>query len=55
MRNHNVELRKQLEQLNARFEGIDPEQVRQLAAEKQRLEEERQLKAGEVDKVVENA
>jgi hypothetical protein len=54
MRNHNIELRKQLEQLNARFEGIDPEQVRQLAAEKQRLEEERQLKAGEVDKVVEN-
>jgi hypothetical protein len=54
MRNHNIELRKQLEQLNARFEGIDPEQVRQLAAEKQRLEEERQLKAGELDKVVEN-
>ncbi len=54
MRNHNIELRKQLEQLNTRFEGIDPEQVRQLAAEKQRLEEERQLKAGEVDKVVEN-
>ena len=54
MRNHNIELRKQLEQLNARFEGIDPDQVRQLAAEKQRLEEERQLKAGEVDKVVEN-
>lgn len=54
MRNHNIELRKQLEQLNARFDGIDPEQVRQLAAEKQRLEEERQLKAGEVDKVVEN-
>lgn len=54
MRNHNIELRKQLEQLNARFEGIDPEEVRKLAAEKQRLEEERQLKAGEVDKVVEN-
>ena len=54
MRNHNIELRKQLEHLNARFEGIDPEEVRKLAAEKQRLEEERQLKAGEVDKVVEN-
>src|SRR5262252_3509456 len=35
MRNHNVELRKQIEQLNARFEGINPEEVRKLAAEKQ--------------------
>ncbi|HMP82701.1 MAG TPA: hypothetical protein PKA41_08380 [Verrucomicrobiota bacterium] len=54
MRNHNIELRKQLEQLNARFDGIDPDEVRKLAAEKQRLEEERQLKAGELDKVVES-
>jgi hypothetical protein len=52
-RTNNVALKKQLEELTARFEGIDPEQVRQLATEKARLEEERQLKAGEVDKVVE--
>ena len=54
LRNHNIELRKQIESNTARFDGIDPEEVKQLKAEKQRLEEERQLKAGEVDKVVEN-
>jgi len=50
----NGALLKQIEELNKRFEGIDPEEVRKLAEEKQRLEEERQLKAGELDKVVEN-
>jgi hypothetical protein len=46
---HNLALTNQLK----RFEGIDPDTVRQLAAEKQRLEEAAQLKAGEVDKVIE--
>ena len=50
----NVALLKQVEELKKRFEGIDPEEVRKLAEEKQRLEEERQLKAGEVEKVLEN-
>ena len=54
MRNHNVELRKQIEDLNARFAGVDPEEFRKLADEKRQLEEQNQLKAGEVDKVVEN-
>lgn len=53
-RQSNVTLKKDLEDLRAKFDGIDPEEVRKLATEKQRLEEERQLKAGEVDKVVEN-
>ena len=51
LRNHNIELRKQIETDKARFEGIDPEEVKQLKAEKQRLEEERQIKAGEAEKV----
>ena len=38
MRNHNIELRKQLEERDARFAGIDPDEVRKLAAEKERLE-----------------
>lgn len=54
MRNHNIELRKQLEELNARFDGIDPDEHRRLADEKRKLEESQQLKAGELDKVVEN-
>ena len=48
-RTNNIALTNQLK----RFEGIDPDQVRELAAEKQRLLEERQLKAGEADKVIE--
>ena len=35
MRNHNVELRKKIEDFEARFSGIDPEAVRQLSAEKE--------------------
>jgi predicted nuclease with TOPRIM domain len=54
LRNHHAALLKQLDEHKQRFEGIDPDQVRTLAEEKQRLEEERQLKAGELDKVVEN-
>ena len=60
LRNHNIELRKQIEEHNARFGGIDPDEVRRLVAEKRKLEEEKlrleeqqQIKAGEVEKVVE--
>jgi hypothetical protein len=53
-RSNNVALLKQVEDLKKRYDGIDPDEVRKLAEQKQRLEEERQLKAGEVDKVVEN-
>ena len=38
MRNHNIDLRKQLEDLNARFDGIDPVEVKKLAEEKRKLE-----------------
>jgi hypothetical protein len=53
-RNNNTALLKQVQELKQRFEGIDPDEVRKLAEQKQRLEEERQLKAGEVDKVIES-
>jgi vacuolar-type H+-ATPase subunit I/STV1 len=52
-RNSNVALLKERDELKKRFEGIDPEEVRKLAEEKRKLEEERQLKAGEFDKVLE--
>jgi len=38
--------------LKARFEGIDPNEVRKLADEKKRLEDEQRIKAGEFDKVL---
>lgn len=49
----NVTLMKERDELKQRFEGIDPEEVRKLAEEKRKLEEAQQLKAGEVEKVVE--
>jgi hypothetical protein len=39
--------------LKKRYEGIDPDEVRKRADEKRRLEEAQQLKAGEVEKVIE--
>jgi len=47
-RQNNIALTNQLK----RFDGIDPDAVRQLADEKRKLEEAAQIKAGEVDKVV---
>jgi hypothetical protein len=47
-RQNNIALTNQLK----RFEGIDPDTVKQLADEKRKLEEAAQLKAGEVDKVI---
>ena len=52
-RTTNVNLLKERDDLAKRFEGIDPEEVRQLATDKQKLLEERQLKSGEADKVIE--
>ncbi|HOF72326.1 MAG TPA: hypothetical protein PLV05_02150 [Verrucomicrobiota bacterium] len=52
-RANNIKLSQELAEQKKRFEGIDPEQVRKLAEEKQRLEEAQQIKAGEVEKVVE--
>jgi hypothetical protein len=48
-RANNIALANQLK----RFEGIDPDAVRQLAEDKRKLEEAQQLKAGEVEKVFE--
>jgi hypothetical protein len=53
-RNSNVALLKERDELKQRFDGIDPDAVRALAAEKQKLEETAQLKAGEVEKVFES-
>ena len=47
-RQNNIALSNQLK----RFDGIDPDAVRQLAEEKHKLEEAAQIKAGEVDKVL---
>ncbi len=55
-RQNNITLTKSLRTATdelKRFEGIDPDAVRQLAEDKRKLEEAQQLKAGEVDKVIE--
>jgi len=53
-RNNNVALAKERDELKKRYEGIDPDAVKALADEKRQLEEAQQIKAGEVEKVVEN-
>jgi hypothetical protein len=52
-RTANIALRKEIEELQARFQGIDPVAVRKLAEDKARLEEQQALKAGEFEKVLE--
>ena len=52
LRQTNITVMKERDALLKRFEGIDPEAVRQLAEEKRKLEEAAQIKAGEVDKVL---
>ena len=52
-RKNNLVLKKELEDFKKRFEGIDPDEVRKLAEEKQKLVEAEQLKLGEVEKVME--
>src|ERR1043166_6429403 len=54
VRTTNVALVKGGDEPKQRFAGIDPDEVKTLAEEKRRLEEAQQLKAGEVEKVVEN-
>ncbi|HOX59409.1 MAG TPA: hypothetical protein P5205_19765 [Candidatus Paceibacterota bacterium] len=54
MRERVIAVSNELKAVKERYDGIDPDQVRKLAEEKQRLEEAQQLKSGELDKVVEN-
>src|SRR6266446_4402356 len=51
-RTNNLALLRQVEELKAKFAGIDPEQVRQLEQAKRESDENAALKAGEFDKVV---
>jgi len=51
-RKANVTLLKERDELKTRFEGIDPDEVRKLAEDKRKLEEAQQVKAGEVEKVI---
>ena len=53
-RTSNVSLLKQLQDHQQRFDGINPDEVRKLAEEKRKLEEAQQLKAGEVERVLES-
>jgi hypothetical protein len=53
MRNHNIELRKQIETFTSRFDGIDPDEHRKLVEEKRKLELQAQgHKPEEIDKLV---
>ena len=51
-RTNNVALKRQLDSLTAKYEGMDPDAVKHLLAEKTKLEEEKLLQDGEVEKLV---
>jgi len=51
-RNNNVTLKKQLDELLKKFEGIDPDDARKLFEQRQKLEEGQLLKEGDVEKIV---
>lgn len=52
-RSNNLALKTQLAELAAKYEGIDPDAVKSLLAEKAKLEEEKLIKDGEVEKLIE--
>jgi len=52
LRQTNINVMKERDALLKRFEGIDPDAVRQLAAEKAKLEEEQRLKDGKFQEVL---
>ena len=52
LRQTNITVMKERDELKRRFEGIDPDAVRQLAAEKARLEDEQRLKDGKFQEVL---
>ena len=52
LRQTNITVMKERDALLKRFDGIDPDAVRQLAAEKARLEEEQRLKDGKFQEVL---
>jgi hypothetical protein len=51
-RNNNVTLKKQLDELLKKYEGLDPDEARKLLEQKQKLEEGQLLKEGDVEKIV---
>lgn len=51
-RTTNVTLKQQMEELQARFEGVDPEQFRELSAKAQKEKDKKLIDAGKVDEIV---
>jgi hypothetical protein len=51
-RSNNVALLKEMEELKAKFAGVDPEEVKRMAEDKRKLEEEAARKAGDFDKML---
>jgi len=54
LRKQKSALQQQLDELNKRFDGINPDDVRAQLAEKRKLEETQALKTGEFDKLLQS-
>ena len=53
LRTNHAAVSKERDELKQRFDGIDPEQVRVLLTERQKMDDDKNVKAGEVEKVIE--
>jgi len=51
-RDNNLALKRQIDELTARFDGIDPEVARKLAAEQAKLRDKQLIEAGKVDELL---
>ena len=51
-RNNNVTLKRQIEELTSRFDGVDPDQFRELSAKAQKERDKKLIDAGKVDELV---
>lgn len=52
-RNNNLTLKQQLDEMSARFEGVDPDAFKELSAQAQKLKEKKLIEAGKVDELIE--
>lgn len=51
-RNNNVTLKQQIDEMTARFEGVDPDTFRSLSAQAAKIAEKKLIEAGKVDELI---
>lgn len=52
-RSNNLTLKRQIDEMTAKFDGVDPEAFRTLSAQAQKIAEKKLIEAGKVDELIE--